>query len=247
MEPGSEPKRAARRKEKAESANWATKTVALENMAHSSLEKSAKKLKMSKAKFASAAILYFTETGLDPTKEQPKGLANVSDKVGQDTRAIRVQNVDIANRLIGIIRAWEKTLYGFMQLQQGATLNYLEQIEKNILSHQVAVETNLLSPLIEQVIRGRLESYIARVLAEKTNLQVTEGKQANWLQMNGDHNGERDQLLVKALREFITTNSVPAPKLSVKPGVPAAPAKAVATPAPGAAPTPAPGATTPAK
>jgi hypothetical protein len=204
---------------------------------------------MSKAKFASAAILYFTETGLDPTKEQPKGLANVSDKVGLETRAIRVQNVDIGNRLIAIIRAWEKTLYGFMQLQQGTTLNYLEQIEKNIMTHQVAVETNLLSPLIEQVMQGNIEAYLVRILGEKAQLRGTGEKPENWPKMHADHNTERDGLLVQALRKFITTNSVPAPKLSVKPAVPPAPAKAIPTPAPGTVPpvTSAPDTATPTK
>ncbi|MGI4734432.1 MAG: hypothetical protein ACRYG7_04560 [Janthinobacterium lividum] len=210
-------------------------TVGVDADAHRHVEAQAKKLSISKSQYASAAITYFAKSGLDPTKEQPKGLANVSDKVGQDTRAIRVQNVDIANRLIGIIRAWEKTLYGFMQVQQGTTLSYLEQIEKNIMSHQVAVETNLLSPLIEQVIQGSIESYMARVVGERTHLHVTAKPKTDWAEMNQNLNGERDQQLVKRLRDFITTNTVPVPKLSVKPSVPAAPAKAVATPAPGAA------------
>jgi hypothetical protein len=206
----------------------------------------AKKLKMSKTKYASAAIAFFAQSGLDPTKEQPKGLANVDEKVSQETRAIRVQNVDIGNRLIAIIRAWEKTLYSFMQLQQGSTLNYLEQIEKNIMSHQVAVETNLLSPLIEQVIQGSIEAYMARVLGEKTLLHVRGKEQTEWPTVNQNLNSERDQQFVKRLREFITTNNVPVPKLSVKPAVAAAPAKAMPNPAPGAVPptAPAPGAAT---
>jgi hypothetical protein len=205
--------------------------------AYRQLTAHSKKLGLTNGEYASAAIAFFAQSGLDPTKEQPKGLANVSDKVGQETRAIRVQNVDIGKRLIAIIRAWEKTLYGFMQLQQGTTLSYLEQIEKNILSHQVAVETNLLSPLIEQVIQGSIESYMARVVGERTHLHVTAKPKTDWAEMNQNLNGERDLQLVKRLRDFITTNSVPVAKLSVKPGVPAAPAKAVATPAPGSAPT----------
>jgi hypothetical protein len=233
MEPS--PRSARRTTPRTPSEN-ASDNIRLEPDANRQLTAAAKKLKLSKRQYASAAIAYFAQSGLNPTKELPKGLANVDEKVSQETRAIRVQNVDIGNRLIGIIRAWEKTLYAFMQLQQSTTLGYLEQIEKNIMAHQVAVETNLLGPMIEHVIRGRIEAYMARVLSEKTNLQITEGKQSNWAEMNGDHNGDRDNLLVNAMRDFIKTNNVPAPKLSVKPAVPTAPSKAIAAPSTSAVP-----------
>lgn len=225
------------------------KSVMLNLASHEQLSKAARKLKLSNAEYASAAIAFFVQCGLNPTKEVPKGLANVDEKVSQETRAIRVQNVDIGNRLIGIIRAWEKTLYGYMQLQQGTTLGYLEQIEKNIMSHQVAVETNLLSPLIEQVIRGSIESYMGRVLGERTHLRVMDDKETSWATMNRDLNGERDEQMVKRLREFITTNNVPVPKLSVKPAVPPAPSKAIPAPGPGAVSpvAPVPGEVTPGK
>jgi hypothetical protein len=190
----------------------------------------AKKLNVGKGEYASAAIAFFAQNGLDPTKELPKGLANVNEKVSTETRAIRVQNVDIGNRLISIIRAWEKTLYGFMQLQQGGLLSYMEKIEKNILSHQVAVETHFLAPMVEQLMKANIESYMARVVGEWSYLEIMKRPASDWGAQDEKLNRERDQKLISVMQEFLKSHSVPTPQLSVKPAVPAAPGPAKAVP-----------------
>lgn len=78
-----------------------------------------KKLKISKTKYANAAVAYFAETGLNPTKERPHGLANVSSKVAQETLAVKELNVEIGNRLISIIRGWEKPSTAFCSSKPG--------------------------------------------------------------------------------------------------------------------------------
>lgn len=193
----------------------------------------AKKLKMSKTKYASAAIAFFAENGLDPTKERPAGLAEITATVTKEARTTRVQQVDIGNRTISILRAWEKALYGFLQQQQGGTLNYLEQIENDILRHQVALETNFLSPMVEMMVKSNIEIYINRVLTERTNLRVSGSEQTAWAEANRGLNEERDQKIVVQMREFIKTNGVPVPKLTPKPQVPALPPKAPMAPAAG--------------
>lgn len=191
----------------------------------------AKKLKMSKRKYANAAIAYFAETGLDPTKERPHGLANVTAKVSQETLAVRTQNVEIGNRVISILRGWEKTLYGFLQQQQAGTLNYLQQIESNILGHQVQVESTLLAPIVEQLFKVNLEAFLIRDFAaqlyvKSENLPAGSADEQMAVATKG-----RDQQLATTMREFIRTNNVGKPTLSPKPQVPATPAKAPSQPA----------------
>ncbi|WP_157530913.1 hypothetical protein [Hymenobacter norwichensis] len=185
---------------------------------------------MSKRKYANAAIAYFAETGLDPTKERPHGLANVSAKVSHETLAVRQQNADIGNRLISILRGWEKTLYGFLQQQQAGTVNYLQQIESNLLAHQVAVETSYLAPMVEQLFKVNLEAFVIRdfavqLFAKAQNMPASSADTQMQLVTNG-----RDQQLATAVREFIKTNNVPTPTLSPKPQVPATPAKLPSAP-----------------
>lgn len=193
----------------------------------------AKKLKLSKRKYANAAIAYFAENGLDPTKAAAQSFAHVTKTVAQEARSIRVQNVDIGNRLIAIIRTFEKSLYGFMQQQQGGTLNYLEQIESGVLRHQVAVETNYLMPLVEMLVQTNVEANTGRTIGEHTNLAVTRKNDSDWAALNKAFNEDRDQKVVVKMREFIKNHNVPAPSLSPKPAVPAVPQKAPAAPAAG--------------
>jgi len=213
------------------------KTVTVSVGAFVQVGQVAKKLKMSKSQFASAAIAYFAETGLDPTKERPLGLANVSAKVSQETRAVRELNVEIGQRLITIMRGWEKTLYGFLQQQQAGTVNYLQQIESNLLGHQVQVESTLLAPMVEQLFRVNLEANTTRNLAARLFVEATQKpdltKQApeRYQDQVAHLNSERDVMLTKQTREFIATNSVPKPTLSPKPQVPAVPVRTPSVPA----------------
>lgn len=201
-------------------------SVAVDAVAHRQVTAQAKKLKVSQREYASAAIAYFAESGLDPTKERPQGLAAIASKVGQETFAVRKQNVEIGERQISIIRQWEKTLYGFLQQQQAGTLNYLEQIENNILRHQAAVESDLLAPLVKQVIQANVEAQMARVYAVRTHHQLMgEKEEQQWLAANQGVKGKRDQQLLTRLRTFTETNKVTLPSQTPKPQVPATPAK----------------------
>lgn len=228
MEPTQTPKRTAKRKEKVEATNWATKTVALENVAHSSLDKAAKKLHISNAKFASAAILYFTESGLDPTAERPQGLASISRKVEAGVDTVRTQNNDIGNRLYALVRGFERTLYAFMQQQQLATYTYMESIESNLQHHLVALETTILEPMMEELFKAKLESFVRRIVGERTFLKAAALPAADWKAQHDKLSGERDQLLVSQMQEFIKSHKLATPQPVKKPGATPVPTRPVA-------------------
>jgi hypothetical protein len=229
MESPEAPRRPAKRKEPKTGVVPKIKTVGVSESAFGQVESCAKKLKMSKVKYASAAIAFFAESGLDPTAERPAGLADVNSKVSIETRAVRVQNADIGNRLIGIMRTWEKALYGFLQQQQAGTLNYLEQIENNIIRHQVAVETSFLSPLVELVIKGGQDSYIARMLTERVHIKMTGKEDSSSEASNKHYNAQRDANVATEVRTFLQANGVAAPGRAPKPVVPDTPKPVITT------------------
>ncbi|MFD2719695.1 hypothetical protein ACFST9_13285 [Hymenobacter monticola] len=204
------------------------------------LTKAAKKVKVGKGQYASACIKYFAETGLNPMKERPHGLANVSSKVAQETLAVKELNVEIGNRLIKIIRAWESNLYTFLQQQQQATYGYMELIESNILQHQVTVETNLLAPVVEQMFKVFMEANITRQLATMSyvgdtgKVDLTKLPAERYEQMKKAFDSERTQRLKTRMVKFAETNAVPTPQPTAKRAVTPAPPKPVvpASPAP---------------
>ena len=212
MEPSQTPKRPAKRKEKAEAANWSTKTVALESAAHSSMEKAAKKLKMSNAKFASAAINYFTQNGLDPrqdhtslaalSQQMKDGFALLGVAVTDGVANVRIHNADIGNRLYALVRNFERTLYAFEQQQQLTTYSYLEAIESNLLRHLVAIDSDVFQPLFEHLFRTEQEAFITRLLATRVYLQLID-EPTLLKEQNAQLDKEREERVVGRLREFI--------------------------------------------
>ena len=225
------PLRPAKRKQPVKPSEGKNKTVTVSESAFNQVGQQATKLKLSKSEYASAAIAFFAESGLNPTTERPAGLAQLSGQVSKQTFAVRQQNVEISNREVAIIRNWEKNLYGFLQQQQTSLHTFLQQIEGNILRHQVLVEINLLQPMIEQLLKGNLESYIGRGLGARIYLEAIKQPAARWEEQNDLLSQERDEKLVAALREFMREHTVAAPSSTRKPEITAMPAKAETAPA----------------
>lgn len=216
-------------------------TVGVDADAHRQVTAQSKKLNVSKTQYASAAIAYFAESGLDPTKEQRLGFAGIAQKLDAVEAAIRNQNHEIGTRLVQIIRTWEKNLYSFLQLQQASTNNYLEMIESNILQHQVLIETNYFAPMVENLFKANLEAFIARGLTTELFVKAATLPSGSYEKQMELSNTGRDQQLVTLMREFLKTNSVPLPKPTRRPAVapvplpppkPAAPASTAPTVAP---------------
>ncbi|RYF36888.1 MAG: hypothetical protein EOO38_27100, partial [Cytophagaceae bacterium] len=78
----------------------------------------AKKFKISKREYASAAVKFVAATGLDPRKETPASMAAIGQKVEAGVTSVRIHNADIGNRLFALTRGFEKTMYLFMQQQE---------------------------------------------------------------------------------------------------------------------------------
>jgi hypothetical protein len=196
---------------------------------------------MSKSKYASAAIAFFAESGLDPTKETPASMAAIGQKIEAGVANVRAHNADIGNRLFALTRSFEKTIYLFMQQQEHNMNVYLEGIEANLMRRLVSMESNLMRPMMEQVMKGYLEANIGRGLGERILIKALGESDSLWNAQNKKVTGERDEQLVKLLDEFMTNHKIPPatstrrPAATPVPPKPVAPA-AAAAPAPAAAP-----------
>jgi len=237
MEPENDNSPAARPKRRITSTAF---TVGVDGNAHRQVEAQSKKLKVSKSKYASAAINFFAERGLDPTKEH-MNIEGVAVKVGEGVASVRAHNADIGNRLFALTRSFEKTIYLFMQQQEHNMNLYLEGIEGNLMKRLISIEDNLLLPLIERVMRGAGDAYIGRSLGERIYLEILKQPASLWKEQDEKLTGEREQVLVAELRKFMTVHEIPAAKSTRRPAttpVPPKPAPTAAAPAPTPAATP---------
>jgi hypothetical protein len=208
-------------KKKASSAKGSA--VRVSSDAFRQLTAKAKDLGLTNMEYASAAITYFTRNGLDPTSQETAGLISLQAKMSEVSLEIRKQNVDIGNRLVAILRTWEANQYKFMQSQQGTLLGYLENIEVNILNHQVAVESQLLAPMMERLVRGSVETHLHRMMTEILLLKFKDkdypfsGEELK--QTNASYDGQLDQRIISHMRKLLEGATVSAPKATQKPAL----------------------------
>lgn len=188
---------------------------------------------MSNSKFASAAIAYFAESGLDPTAERVLNLSAVAMKVNTESQAVQQRVDDVGNRLMSMLRAWEQQQYQYQQTVQNNLYNYLEQVERNLLVHQQntlgIVSTRILSPLLEHGLRGTIDSYMTRALTERVLLKVRNKDESEWEGQSQNHDQAREKKLEDIMKKLA---NLPAPAAAVLTQVPLA----VATPARGPGP-----------
>lgn len=217
-----------------------TSTVGIDVVVHRRLAAESDKLDMTKGEYASAAIAYFTENGLDPTqdhtslaglgKQMKDGFALLGVAVTDGVANVRTHNADIGNRLFALIRNFEKTLYAFEQQQQLTTYTYLESIESNLLRHLVAIDSDVFQPLFEHLFRTEQEAFITRSLAARIYLKLMD-KPTLLNEQNAKFNEDREEVVVGRLREFIKEHKLATPRPNSKPGATPVPAKTPNPPA----------------
>lgn len=196
------------------------------------LGKAAKRLKMTKSDFASMAVAYFTDSGLDPRKMSKTSLAKIENRVVQETYDVREHNANIGNRLVGVIRTFERNMGILIQQQQAGTFKYLESIERNILSYLMAIEENLLDTMLERIMSNGIESHMTRIILQTVSLQLKSQKltfsETDLRELTLDYDRQRDGQLVVAGRKLLEGKKIERPKLSSPPAfveLPKPPAK----------------------
>jgi hypothetical protein len=213
--------------------NSPKKVVVLPHEVHGQVKKAAKKFKLTNSEFASAALSYFTETGLDPRTMSKASLARIENRVVQETYDVREHNANIGNRLVGVIRTFERNMGTMIQQQQAGTFKYLEGIERNILTYLVNIEESLFSTILERVLSNGIESNMSRIILQTISLQLKNKpftpESLKEITLNYDR--QRDEELVVKGQKLVESKRVERPKVSLKPAIvelPKPPAKPTA-------------------
>lgn len=207
---------------------------------HNQLTREAKLLKLTNSEYASAAVGYFTERGLNPVSDRQREGTVIQQRIDKRATALEQQITTLGNRLFGFLQTHEKNLYGFLQGQQKTLFSYLQKQEGSLYQYLTEQEQQLYAPMLEQIVRGATDAFIARRLGEQIVLRQ-QGQEAfdnHYVQVHANQTQERDLLVKQALVEITQGNPSPATLPTTPPALTAAPAKPgpAAQPAPSAAP-----------
>lgn len=226
--------------DKSTGTNTPKKVVVLTNEVHGQLGKAAKKFEITNADFANAAIAYFTESGLDPRKTTKFSLAKVEQRVVEETYDVREHNAKIGNRLVGVIRTFERNIGLMIQQQQVGTFKYLEGIERNILGYLVDIEQTMLTTILERVVHGNVENYVNRIMLQILSLQLDEKRfpfsEDKLKELTAGYDKQRDRQIVVESQRIIAEKKAVRPRVTDRPAmVEILRAPTVAKPVPAAA------------
>jgi hypothetical protein len=218
------PRRPAARKSveklSAEATTRATTGVALEADAHAMLARIAKKLKTKQTKFASAAIRNYAELGLDPRNSTVliEG-AKIRAEINEASHKMRKLTSEISTELTKKLHALEHDMYEFQTTQQLITMTYLARIEASLLTQQAAIQTQVLAPLLEQLIGVSVETHLNRTLLEELLLKFKDRPSSSAELTASSQQHDKDVTLrsIEALRRAMEAIPVEPPKLAVRP------------------------------
>jgi hypothetical protein len=185
--------------------------VELQPGIHNQLTREAKLLKLTNSEYASAAVGYFTERGLNPASDRQREGMVIQAKIDKRAEALEQQVTGLGNRLFGFLQTHEKNLYSYLQSQQRALFSFLQKQEGNLFQYLTEQEKELYTPLLEEVLRGAADAFIARRLGEQIVLRQ-QGSQAfdnNYTKVHAQETAERDAITLQRLVEVTNRNSVP--------------------------------------
>lgn len=212
--------------------------VELQPSIHNQLTRESKLLKLTNSEYASAAVGYFAERGLNPVSDRQREGMVIQAKIDKRSEAIEQQVTGLGNRLFGFLQTHEKNLYDYLQRQQRTLFSFLQKQEGNLFQYLTEQEKELYTPLLEEVLRGAADAFIARRLGEQIVLRQ-QGQEAfdnNYQRVLARETAERETMTLQRLVEVTNRNALPAkpettpPALTNVPGKPATPPAAPGQP-----------------
>ncbi|MBO0360735.1 hypothetical protein J0X19_22430 [Hymenobacter sp. BT186] len=167
-------------------------TIAVEPGVRKLLATAAKETKHTHMEYASAAIRYFAERGLDPVVNNEREGAVIQKRIGDVEQLV----VSLGNRLFGWLTQHEKNLnkdlFGFLRSHEKALFDYLQVQEQNVHEHLNDQEQYLLHPIIRELMLTNVEALYGRRLGEQIILKVLGREQTEYPAKHKEFNERRD-------------------------------------------------------
>ncbi|MBG8556298.1 hypothetical protein [Hymenobacter guriensis] len=196
----------------------ARKQVYLTHEAHGLMVPAATALGVTASEYASAAITYFAQRGLDPVKNQEREGIAIQRRLGEVEELV----VKLGNRLFGWLTQHEKNvnrsaeylhrgLFGFLRGHEKSLFSYLETQGNHVHEHLSDQEELFLLPLMRELLLTNVEALYGRRLGEQIMLKVLGRDLAEYPSKHQEFNQRRDADMKQRLDAFISKLLPPLP------------------------------------
>lgn len=182
------------------------------------LATAAKETKHTHMEYASAAIRYFAERGLDPVTNHEREGVVIQKRIGEVEQLV----VNLGNRLFGWLTQHEKNLnkdlFGFLRNHETVLFDYLQLQERNVHEHLADQEEMFLLPLMRELILTNVEALYGRRLGEQVMLKLMGlNVKEEYPTRHKEFNVRRDGDVNKRVEGFIESLSPTPQPLTSKP------------------------------
>lgn len=171
----------------------------LTHEAHALMVPAADALGLTASEYASAAVTYFAQRGLDPVKNQEREGIVIQDKISELERVVN----SLGNRLFGWLTQHEKNTAGFLKGHEKTLFTYLQAMDQNIHEHLSGQEESLLLPMFQELVLNNIEALYGRRLGEQIMLKVLGRDLKEYPAKHREFNEKRDLDVTKRWNELI--------------------------------------------
>lgn len=197
---------------------------------HQEMARVAKSFKLTNSVYATAAVSYFSERGLNPVTEREREGTVIQGRIDKRSDRLEQQIASLGNRLFGFLQTHEKNLYAQLNLQQKALFKLLAEQENSLFRYLTEQEANVLGPLLVEVIRGATDAFIARRVGEQIILRIQNTfTDERYFKLNDSQTKQRDGMAADRIKQLMDENPKPEATLTRLPDLPSAPAKLAAS------------------
>lgn len=182
----------------------ARRQVSVTYETHRLLIPAADGLQISASEYASAAIRYFAERGLNPVTNHEREGAVIQRRIGDLEKLV----VTLGDRLFGWLTQHEKNLnkdlFGYLRGHEKANFEYQKNQTLSVHQHLNDLEDSFLGPLMREAILGSVESFFARRITEQIMLKVSGfDVKKEYSARHEELNNKRDVRVEEKITEFL--------------------------------------------
>lgn len=184
----------------------ARRQVAVTYEAHGQLMTAADKLGMTATEYASAAITYFADSGINPVTEREREGMAIQGKIHDLEKVVTT----LGNRIFGWLTQHEKNTFGYLRGHEKTLFEYLQKQEQNVHEHLGDQEELFLAPLIREVMMTNLDARDGRNLALQAYMKLLgRDVEKEFLAKAHQHDLRRDGWLKERFNAFLAQLTPP--------------------------------------
>ncbi|MCB2380477.1 hypothetical protein LGH70_22985 [Hymenobacter sp. BT635] len=173
--------------------------VQIDRTTHAQLTAATTNMGVTNAEYATAAIDYFTQRGINPLQEVQRDGMILQGKIHDLEKVVTA----LGNRVFGWLTQHEKNMSGYLRGHERTLFGYLQGMESNVHEHLSGQEELFFQPMLRELFLNNVEALYGRRLGEQIMLKVLGRELAEYPDKHREFNVKRDAEVQAKWNKFV--------------------------------------------